>query len=158
MQKWEINTLRISIILIGMAILLIFILWLPDIAKFSAVEYPEYAHLRYPILIGLYITGAPFYLGIFHTFKLLKLIERDGAFTEEACKSLGAINLYAIIVILLYISGMIFLLLNNALHPGLFLVGLGIMLVAFIISVFAAILKGLLMKVVEIKNENDYTI
>ncbi|WP_408629722.1 DUF2975 domain-containing protein [Alkaliphilus flagellatus] len=61
-------------------------------------------------------------------------------------------------VTVLYIIGIFYLSIENALPPGLFLLGLIIILVAFIISIFVAVLKALLIKVVETKNENDFTI
>lgn len=158
MKKWMVNALKISIALIGVIILILCIFWLPDMARRSAEMNPEYEYLRYPVLLGLYITCIPFYFGVFHTLKLLRLIEGDGAFTEDACKSLGIINLNAIGEIVLYTIGITFLFINNALHPGILLIGITIIFAAFIIAIFASILKGLLMKVVEIKNENDFTI
>lgn len=158
MKRWMLNALRMSVALIGITVLAFLLFWLPNIAKGFAISDPEYAYLRYPLLIGLYVTGIPFYLGIFHTFKLVKLIEKDGAFTGDACKSLRSISIYSMTVIVLYIIGMIFLNINNAAQPGIFLLGVLIIFVAFIISIFASILKGLLMKVVEIKDENDFTI
>lgn len=158
MKKWMLNSLRMSVALIGIIILAFLLFWLPNIAKRFAVSDAEYAYLRYPMLIGLYATAIPFYLGIFHTLKLIKLIESDGAFTEDACRSLGYISIYSMTVIVLYIIGMVFLNVNNAAQPGIFLLGILIIFVAFIISIFAAILKALLTKVVEIKDENDFTI
>jgi len=158
MKRWMLNALRMSVALIGIIILGFLLFWLPDIANGFAISDSGYAYLRYLLLAGLYATAIPFYLGIFHTFKLIKLIEKDGAFTEDACKSLGSISIYSMTVIVLYILGMIFLNINNAAQPGIFLLGILIIFVAFIISIFAAILKGLLMKVVEIKDENDFTI
>lgn len=158
MKKWMVKALKFSILFIGFIILLLCVFWLPNVARYFAEYAPEYAYLRYPALIGLYITGIPFYLGIFHTFKLLNLIEKDGAFTEEACKSLGSISIYALVEIALYIMGIVFLMYNDASQPGIILLGITIIFTAFIIYIFASILKGLLMKVVEIKNENDLTV
>lgn len=158
MKKFGINSLRISVSLVALIILLLCIFWLPYMARITAEQNPEMAYLRYPVLYGLLITTIPFYLGIFHTFKLLNLISKNTAFTEDACKSLGKINQYTVIEMILYFIGMIFLGLNNALHPGIFILGLLIMFACFIISVFASVLNALLTKVVEIKNEHDYTI
>lgn len=40
------------------------------------------------MLYGLHITTIPFYLGIFHTFKFLSLIDRNHLFTMEDYKGL----------------------------------------------------------------------
>ncbi len=158
MNKFGVVSLRISVALVALIILLLCVFWLPYMARISAEQNPEYAYLRYPVLYGLYITTIPFYLGIFHTFKLLNLISKNTAFTEEACESLRYINRYTVIEIILYFIGMVFLAFNKALHPGIFILGVVIMFACFIISVFALVLKALLSKVIEIKNENDYTI
>lgn len=158
MNKLGVNSLRISVALVALIILLLCIFWLPYMARISAEQNVELAYLRYPVLFGMYITTIPFYLGIFHTFNLLNLISKDTAFTEKAYISLSKINRYTVIEIILYFIGMILLALCKALHPGVFILGLAIMFTCFIISVFASVLKALLKKVIEIKNENDYTI
>ncbi|WP_130806194.1 DUF2975 domain-containing protein [Senegalia massiliensis] len=158
MKTWMVNAFKVSIILIGVAVLLLFIFWLPNVSRRLAISNPEYAYLRYPLLFGLYITGIPFYMGIFHTFKLLKLIQGNSAFTKNACKSLGAIKIYAILVIAIYIIGMILISINNAIQFEVLVFGILIMFASFIIAIFSAILKELLRKAVEIKDENDFTI
>lgn len=158
MNKFGVNSLRVSVAVVALIILLLCIFWLPYMARISAEQNVELAYLRYPVLFGMYITTIPFYLGIFHTFKLLSLISKNTAFTEKAYKSLAKINRYTIIEIVLYFIGMIFLALSKALHPGVFILGSVIIFACFIISVFASVLKALLTKVIEIKNENDYTI
>lgn len=158
MEKWMVNALKISVALIGAIILLLSVFWLPYIAKVTIEIYPEVAYLRYPILFGIYLTCIPFYIGIFQTFNLLNLIKKENAFTEDACKSLKIITFSAIFVIIIYIIGVIYLNVENALPPALLIIGLIIIFISFIIAVFAAVLRALLMKVVEIKNENDFTI
>ena len=151
-------SLKISVVLIGVGVLGLLIFWLPNIAKDFAISDHEYAYLRYPLLIGIYGTAIPFYIGVYHSFNLMNLIEKDGAFTEKACKSLGAISISSVLVMAIYIIEIVFLNINRGLHPGIFLFGVLVIFFTFIISIFASILKGLLMKVVEIKDENDFTI
>lgn len=158
MNKWLIGTLKASLIFVSIMILALSVFWLPYVARISAEVNPEFADLKYPILVGMYCTCIPFYIGVFHTYRLLRLINMEIAFTEEACKSLKAIILSAIGVIALYIIGTIYLSVENALHPGLLLLGFIIMLASFIIAVFTGVLKAVLMKVIEIKNDNELTI
>jgi predicted MFS family arabinose efflux permease len=153
-----VNALKMSIALVGVIVLLLCIFWLPKMAKISAEMFPEVSYLKYPVLFGIYFTCIPFYIGIFHTFKLLKLIDKKNAFTKEACKSLRVIVFSAIGVIVFYTAGIIYLNKEAALPPGLGLVGIAIIFASFVIAVFASVLKELLMKVIEIKNENDLTI
>lgn len=158
MNKWLIGTLRASLTVISIMILALSVFWLPYMARMTVEVNPEFAYLKYPILVGMYCTCIPFYIGVVHTFKLLNLINKDIAFTEEACKSLRIIIFSAIGVFVLYIIGIMYLGVVNALHPGILIMGFVIMLASLIIAVFAGVLKALLMKAIEIKNDNELTI
>ncbi len=158
MNRWLLNMLKGSIILIGIVVLFLCIFWLPNMARLSVETFPEVAYLKYPILFGIYLTCIPFYIGIFHTFKLLRLIDKENAFTEEACESLRIISFSTIAVIAFYFIGIIYLSREDALPPGLGLLGIVIIFASFVIAIFASVLRGLLTKVIEIKNENDLTI
>lgn len=158
MSKWLISTLKASLVIVSIIILMLCIFWLPYMARSTVELFPEVSYLKYPILFGIYLTCIPFYIGIFQTFKLLRLIEKEDAFTDDASKSLRVITLSSICVIVLYIMGIVYLDIENALPPGLVLLGLTIIFAAFIIAVFSATLKALLIKVIKIKNENDLTI
>src|SRR5699024_12426137 len=127
-------------------------------ARISVETFPEVAYLKYPILLGIYFTCVPFYIGIFHTFKLLKLVDKENAFTEDACKSLRIISFSTMAVIVFYFAGIIYLNREDALPPGLALIGIAIIFASFVIAIFASVLRGLLMRDIEIKNENDLTI
>lgn len=131
---------------------------IPYVAEISVASNPEVAYLEFPILIGIYCTCIPFYIGIFHTFKLIRFINRENVFTKDACRSLKAITISALAVITLYSIGLIYLRIENALPPALLLLGITIIFASFVIAVFSAVLKALLMKVIAIKNDNDLTI
>ncbi|MGB9780297.1 DUF2975 domain-containing protein [Caldanaerobacter sp.] len=158
MKIWMLNSLKISLVIIGFTILMISIFWLPSVANTLADQNPEYAYLKYPLLFGIYLTCIPFYIGVYNGFVILRLIEKDKAFTEYTNRSLTYVFYSSIAIILLYIIGMLYLLLNNALHPSLFLLGIGIIFMSFIIASTAGVIKALLIKVIEIKNEHDLTI
>ena len=114
--------------------------------------------MKLPLLLGIYATGIPFFIAIYNTFKLLNFIEKDAAFTMNATNCLDVITKCAISEIALYFGGIVYLDVNDAMQPDIVLLGLVIIFVAFIIGIFAEILKELLIKVVEIKNENELTI
>lgn len=158
MNKWSIVILKVFLIIIGITILLLNINWLPARAELSAEFFPEVSYLKHPILIGIYLTCIPFYLAIYQSFKLLILIERDNVFTEDACKSLKVISFSSIAVSVLYVIGLTILCVENALPPGLFLLGIAIIFACIVIAIFTWVLRALLNRVVEIKNENDFTI
>lgn len=158
MKKWMLNSLKISLVFIGLVILAISIFWLPNTANTLAKANPEYAYLKYPLLLGIYLTCIPFYIGVFNGYVILKLIENDKAFTEYTNRSLTYIFYSSIGIILMYILGIVYLIFNGAAHPGIVLIGVGIIFMSFIIASAAGVIKALLVKVIEIKNEYDLTI
>ncbi|HHW58588.1 MAG TPA: DUF2975 domain-containing protein [Clostridia bacterium] len=158
MKKWMLNSLKISLVFIGLVILALSIFWLPNVANTLAKENPEYAYLKYSLLLGIYLTCIPFYIGVYNGYVILKLIEKDKAFTEYTNRSLTYIFYSSIGIILMYIIGILYLIFNNAGHPGIALIGIGIIFMSFIIASASGVIKALLIKVIEIKNEHDLTI
>lgn len=90
--------------------------------------------------------------------KLLNYIEKENAFSELTIISLKRIKKCALTIFCLYIIGMIFLLTQNALHPGIAVIGFVICFVTIVVSLFTAVLQNLLKSIMEIKNENDLTV
>ncbi len=154
----KITLLRLSIYIIGVIILALCIFWLPDVASYAARENPEYAYLRYPVLFGLYFTTVPFYFALYQSLKLLRYIKNEHAFSEAAYRTLGTIQKCAITIMAAYLSGSIALFSQNALHPGIAIVGLAIIFATIVISVFSAVLQELLKSALELKDENDLTV
>lgn len=158
MTKRKMNFLRFSIITTGLIILLLSVFWLPSISEDAAKLYPEYSYLRYPVLIGIYITTVPFYYALYETLKLLEFIEDKNAFSVSAANSLRLIKYCAAIVAVIYGIGIIYLILKNALHPGVGIIGVVILLASSAISIFSDVLRELLINALNMKYENDLTI
>lgn len=158
MKRGTTTFLKLAVFIIGTIILALCIFWLPGVAGEAAEMNPEYAYLRFPILVGLYSTAIPFFLALYQTIKLLGYIERKTAFSELAVRSLKQIKYCSNSIILLYVIGVIFLLTQNALHPGIAIAGFVIIFAAFVISLFTAVLQELLRNALEIKSENELTV
>ena len=158
MKQGKITLLKIAVYAIGVVILCLCIFALPSLAKDSAQMNPEFAYLQYPVLIGLYITAIPFYYALHQSLKLLSYIEDNYAFSELAVNTLGIIKHCASTISFFYVIGMILLGVQNALHPGIAIVGLVIVLTSIVILLFTAVLQELLKNVLKIKSENDLTI
>ncbi len=114
--------------------------------------------LQYPVLIGLYVTVIPFFLALYQALKLLNYIENNNAFSELSVKVLKYIKYCAITISILYLIGTIVLMSQNALHPGIAIIGLTIIFTSVVIAVFTAVLQKLLKNVLDIKSENDFTV
>lgn len=158
MKSSSIVILKLAVFLIGAFVLGICIFWLPVLANEAAVLNPEYAYLEIPVLIGIYFTVVPFFYALYQAYKILQYIKKGHAFSEAAVFSLGEIKKCAFAIIMMYLSGMIFLFIQNALHPGIAILGIVIMFATAVISFFAAVLQELLRSALAIKIENDLTI
>lgn len=150
--------LKITIFIIGLIVISLSLFWLPYAANSLAEMYPEYAHLRFPILIGIYLTVIPFFIALYHALKLLHVIEQQRAFSPISVNALKQIKYCAITISLIYIIGAIYLITENALHPSLIVIGVTIIFASFVVSVFSDVLQKLLNSALEIKLENDLTV
>ena len=158
MERGSTLFLKIAIYLLGAIILGLAIFWVPSLASSSAEMNPDYAYLQYPVLIGVYITLIPFYIALYQSLKLLDHIQHDNAFSHSSVLTLKRIKYCAVVISILYLIGMVALLFQKGLHPGLALIGLTIGFASAAISVFGAVLEKLLKNALEIKSENDLTI
>lgn len=150
--------LRMAVLLIGapvLALSLYGIYFLPA-NPFN----PQYAHILYPIIIGLYVTVLPFFAALYQAFKLLNYIDSNQAFSKLSVHSLKIVKFCAMIISALYavILPFIFLLADADDAPGLIIVAMIPVFASFVIAVFAAVLQRLLQEAIDIKTENDLTV
>lgn len=150
--------LKWAVIAIGAIVFILCVVWLPTMAKHTAELFPEFAYLKWPVLIGLYMTAIPFGFSLFQAYKLLVCIEKQHAFSGEAIGALHRIKQCALMIMMIYLIGILFLFIQDALHPGIAILGLIIIFASVTISVFAAVLQELLHSALKIKSENDLTV
>ncbi len=158
MKRGTTTSLKVAVLIIGIFVVAACIFGLPRLAVFSAESNPEYAYLKWPILVGLYATALPFFLALYHAIKLLTFIESEEVFSSLTNISLSQIKNCALTIFYLYIIGMIFQLTQNALHPGIALIGMVICFVTIVIFLFTTVLQKLLQCAIDIKTENDLTV
>lgn len=106
--------LKVAVLIIAMVVLGMCTFALPPLAGYTAEMYPEFAFLKYPILIGLYFTVIPFFFALYEFYKLLNVIRNKNAFSELAIISLRHIMICAIIITVLYIIGFLIMEILNA--------------------------------------------
>lgn len=158
MKRGKILFLQIAVYVIGAVVVSLCIFALPPLASYAAEKNPEYAYLQYPVLIGLYVTAIPFFIALYQALKLISYITQNKPFSVPAVKALGLIKYSAMTIGVLYVAGMIVLGTQNALHPGIAIIGLVIFFASMVIMVFSDVLQELLKNVLKIKTENDLTI
>ncbi|MBM7702959.1 DUF2975 domain-containing protein [Metabacillus iocasae] len=158
MKQRNVLFLKGVVVLIGLTILIACAFWLPSFAQKAALLNPTYAYLRYPVLLGLYLTAIPFFLALYQALNLLTYIEKGDVFSERPIWALGRIKHCAFLIILLYVIGMVLLGALHALHPGIALIGILIIVTTAVVTVLSAILQELLRCAVEMKIENELTV
>ncbi|SHK17931.1 DUF2975 domain-containing protein [Desulforamulus aeronauticus] len=157
-MKRETLFLKVAVFLIGIPILALSILGLPWLAD-NPVN-PDYTHILYPILIGIYVTAIPFYFALYQAFKLLSYIDKNNAFSELSVRALKNIKYCAITISTLYVVMIPFVCLvaDKDDAPGLIIMGMVPIFASMVVAVFAAVLQKLLKNAIDIKSENDLTV
>lgn len=150
--------LKIALFIIGLPIFTLCILgllWLPN-NPFN----PNFAHILYPIITGMYVTSIPFFIALYNAFRLLIYIDKNIAFSELSVRALTNIKNCAITISTVYVLIMpfVYLLAEKDDAPGLILFGSILLFASLIIAVFAALLQKLLKNAIDIKEENDLTV
>jgi hypothetical protein len=158
MERGSTLFLKIAVFLIGTPVLALCIFGLPWLAN-NPVN-PDYAHILYPILIGMYVSAIPFYIALYKASGLLSYIDKNKAFSQISVKALKNIKYCAITISALYVVMMpfVYLVAEKDDAPGLIIIGMVPIFASMVIAVFAAVLQRLLQEAIDIKSENDLTV
>ena len=160
MKKGGTFILKSVIVLMGIGVLALCIFGLPAIVR-EVFEYiSEFAYLKYPTLISLYITAIAFFFALYQALKLLSYIDKNIAFSELSIKALKKIKYCALTISGLYLLNMpiVFLLADKDDAPGGIIIGMVIACSPIVVAVFAAVLQKLVQNAIDIKSENDLTV
>lgn len=121
---------------------------------------PHYA-MAFVLLFGVYASAIPFFIALFHAYKLLMYIDAKKAFSASSVAALTAIKRCAITIFAICtLAGMPFFYYWAQVEdaPGIILFGSAIPATAFVIAVFASVLSRLFRDAWALKTENDHTI
>ncbi|MDQ0229853.1 DUF2975 domain-containing protein [Metabacillus malikii] len=144
MKKTITHLCKIAIVLIGISVCSLCVFWLPDQAELLVSKYPEFTHLHYPLLIGIYVATIPFFFALYQTFKLFHYIHKDIIFSELTMNALKYIKYCAVSIIMLCITGSIILSSQDAGNPVTLLLGIFIILASLFITAITAIFQMVL--------------
>lgn len=152
MFKW------LSIIFAGGMFILSVIL-LPYFIESLKWRMPEYEFLLYPALLFVWVTSIGFYYIVLLIINICQNAQSGKAFTISTVKLFDRIALVALIEIVAYMIGFVagsiwIMKLNPYLVFALFIVAFFCLMVLG----FCKIMKHLLRRVVDIKEENEYTV
>lgn len=158
MKRGSTFFLKIAVFLIATPVLALCIFGLLRLAN-NPVN-PDYAHMLYPILIGMYVSAIPFFVALYQALRLLSYIDKNEAFSELSVNCLKSIKYCAITISTLYVVMMpfVYLVAEKDDAPGLIIFGMVPIFASMVIAVFAAVLQRLLQEAISIKSENDLTV
>lgn len=158
MKRGSTLFLRLAVFLIGAPVLALGVFGIYYLLKNPANQ--DYAHILYPIVIGMYISIVPFFGALWQAFKLLNYIDKNQAFSDLSVAALKKIKLFAMIISGLYVIVLPFIAMVAELDdaPGLIIIGMVPIFAPLVIAVFAAVLQRLLQEAINIKSENDLTV
>ncbi|MDG5472344.1 DUF2975 domain-containing protein [Jeotgalibacillus sp. ET6] len=147
--------LKAAVILMGIPVLVLGVIAIPWLAN-NPVN-PDYSHILYPIVIGLYISVIPYFITLFQAFNLLSYIDKNQAFSSLSVKALKNIKHCALMISVVYAAILPFVFLAAELDdaPGLILIGMVPIGASLVIAIFAAVLQRLLKQAIGMKAEND---
>ncbi|MCU6707985.1 DUF2975 domain-containing protein [Paenibacillus sp. J5C_2022] len=158
MRRGSIVFLKLVLAVMGLVAIMACVVWLPASVEHYARIHPDLALMRYPLLIGVYVTAIPFFIALYQAYVLLKLIEARDAFSESAVRALQRIKQCAATIAVLYAVMFAALALRQIWSPAIAATGASIVFAALTVAFFAAVLQELLKQALQIKSENDLTI
>lgn len=154
MQRGSTMFLRVAILFVGLAVLAVCTLALPEgLREGSDAGFG-------PIFWLMYLTAVPFFAALYQTLKLLSYIDLNRAFSVASVTALKHIKYCAFAVSALYALGMpyIYIMAEQEDAPGVLVIGLVFAGTSLMIAVFAAVLEKLLQSAIAMKSENDLTV
>lgn len=152
--------LRMAVGGISLGILALCIYLLPIMWAEAYREWPQHGYAVRAVVVAMYVSTVPFYLGIYNGWRILDAIDAGRAFSLQSVKALRAISYAAASISFVYTLSLPFFYIwaDNTDAPGLMVIGMFLVGMPLIISVAVGILQRLLAEAVHIKSENDLTV
>lgn len=151
--------LRAAVLAVGLGVATLGVLFFPSLWHVHD-EFPAYMYAIYVVLITIYITTIPYFIGLFNAWGLLNLIDKNHAFTMDAVRKLKIMALSAAIISGLYGITLPFFYIwaDGDDAPGLVVMGMILTGVPMVTAVAMSLLARLLADAIKIKDENDLTV
>lgn len=152
--KQSTTFLRVALYILGGVVFFLCVFFIPRvIGSFSFLGYD-------PVLVLMYIPAIPFYQALYATHRLLLAIDEERVFSKNSVMALAIIKRSGFVIAIFYafLLPYVFVLADFDNAPGLVLIGVCIVCIAFGVAVFSGVLEKLLATAVDMKKENDLTI
>ncbi len=158
MKRSSTAFLQIVIVLIGLGALA-FLLGMPHLEGRNrhATVFEVYFHD--PFLAYVYLGATPFFVALYHGFKVLGYAGQNQVFSPAAVKALRAIKLCAIAIIGFVVGAEVIILMNESDDAaGGVMMGFFILFGSIVMATAAATFERILQSAVDLKSENDLTV
>jgi len=150
--------LRAVVLLIGIGAVAL-LLWEPHIEGRNAHATVFEIYFNDPFLAYAYVASIPFFVGLFHAFKVLGFAGRNNEFSLSAVRSVRTIKNCAIALFGFVVGAEIFIMSNDSDdRAGGVFIGILIAFASIVVATAMTILERALQRAVEMKSENDLTI
>lgn len=149
---------QVVIVLIGIGALAL-LLWEPHIEGRNANATVTEIYFNDPFLAYVYIGSIPFFMALYHAFKVLGNVRQNKVFSHENVKALRTIKFCALAIIGFVAGAEVIIMLNTSEdRAGGVFIGILITFGSIVIATAAALFERILKNAVEIKSENDLTV
>ena len=157
-QKELSNWLRAIVIIIGLTVLLLAVVFVPNIGKTLVKQNPGTENMYLPCLLYVWATFIPVLGALVLGWFIFAEIGADNSFCAANARRLKHICYLAVFDTLLYIAAAFILAAVNQLHPGTLVIIMCVVFMGVAMSVAAAALSHLTKKAADLKSENELTI
>ena len=150
--------LRAVLVLVGIGAV-VFLLWEPHLEGRNANATLVAIYFKDPFLAYVYVGSIPFFVGLYHGFKVLGYAGRNEEFSTSAVKSLRTIKYCAIALIGFVAVGVFVVVMSGSDdRPAGVFMGILIILPSIVVATAMAVLERALQDAVDRKSEHDLTV
>jgi len=150
--------LRAVVLLIGIGAVAL-LLWEPHIEGRNAHATVFAIYFNDPFLAYAYVASIPFFVGLFHAFKVLGFAGRNNEFSLSAVRSVRTIKNCAIALFGFVVGAEIFIMSNDSDdRAGGVFIGILIAFASIAVATAMTVLERALQKALDMKSENDLTV
>jgi hypothetical protein len=150
--------LRAVLVLFGIGALAL-LLWEPHLEGRNAHATVFEIYFRDPFLAFVYVAAIPFFVGLYHGFKVLGYAGKNKEFSPSAVRSVRTIKYCAFALIgFVAIGEVIIMFGNDDDRAGGVVMGAFFFFASIVVAAAMAVLERALQKAVDMKSENDLTV
>ncbi len=150
--------LQSVIVLVGVGALAL-MLWEPHLEGRNAHATAFEVYFKDPFLAYAYIASIPFFVALYHGFKVLGYAGQNQVFSPAAVRALQTIKFCAIVIVGFVAVGEVIILMNDSEdRAGGVFIGVLITFGSIVIATAAATFERILQTAVDLKSENDLTV